>query len=138
VNYRAKIQEIMAHLQEEIGEVSSCLNDFENDEELKQDADRLFEFQHEIADVVTWIVAITLKIDYLLAAGANYLSRNNLVKDNKNLESALGKRSVGLSLPTIIWDVYKDPNDKLLWCPSCGKEICDQSNEKKNSIELDN
>jgi NTP pyrophosphatase (non-canonical NTP hydrolase) len=109
INFRTPIEVIVAHLQEEIGEVANCINEINDSQIFKKPKltrrekqvhkKHLRELEDEIADVVTWTVALTAKLDYLLSAGAIYILRSIDPKKGKKL---LKQRSVGIQLSEIV------------------------------------
>ncbi len=125
INFRTPIEIIMAHLQEEVGEVASVLNDFIDKPGARFSDQYRHKLEREIADVVTWLVALVLKLDYLLAAGAIYLIRTREIHNaTDKLADYLRKHSLGITLSHILWTHFQIPDGSTLWCPSCKARPC--------------
>jgi NTP pyrophosphatase (non-canonical NTP hydrolase) len=128
INFRTPLENIMAHLQEEVGEIANCLNDFKDKEFQKDfsfDKNRQ-KLELEIADVVTWIYALLIKLDYLLASGKIYIieSEGNSEKEEK-ISKLKKERRFGITLQSILWkNFHAFPNENVLWCPSCKDRPC--------------
>lgn len=124
INFRTPLEIIMAHLQEEVGEVASALNDIIDYPERRFSDEYRQKLEHEIADVVTWIVALVLKFDYLLTAGAVYQIRTGEIPDGGKLANYLEKHSLGITLSSVLWTRFQTPDGNALWCPNCKERPC--------------
>jgi NTP pyrophosphatase (non-canonical NTP hydrolase) len=125
INFRTPLEIIMAHLQEEVGEVASCLNNFTDKQEIIISDQHQSELEREIADVMTWLIALTLKLDYMLVGGAIYLIRTIQIPNSTNtLTKYLKTRSLGITLSDILWTQFQVPDGDTLWCPSCKERPC--------------
>ena len=122
----SSLESIAFHLLEEIGEVSDTLiriytyknSSLSHSEEYPQ---RISNLESELADVVSWIFALCLKVKYRWEA-------------YDELVTALFQRALAPRAPTIspgmnFWNIllrrYGCPDGKSLWCPICRNTICE-------------
>jgi NTP pyrophosphatase (non-canonical NTP hydrolase) len=127
INFRTPLEVIMAHLQEEVGEVATCLNSYWDRPPSTGEDKRKYnqELEFEIADIVTWTVALVLKLDYLLAAGKIYLLEAEQIPGGAEaILNCREKRSLGATLADILWRRFKMPDGDMLWCPRCEARPC--------------
>jgi NTP pyrophosphatase (non-canonical NTP hydrolase) len=122
INFRTPLEVIMSHLQEEVGEVATCLNDFKDKAKNIGPGKLQLELELEIADVMTWSLALFQKLDYLLGSGKIYLDskkrRISQVTERKR------RQSLGVTFPGILWEHFQRPDGNTLWCPRCEARPC--------------
>lgn len=106
---------IVAHFQEEIGEVAEDMNKIYNNRLLKDPAERTTttDLEDEIADAFTWMVAIYRKVDYILGGARHFLERQNQPMDG-------GTTSLGVPFEELIWRIYA-PDGLRMVDPTSGK-----------------
>lgn len=126
------LEQIAFHLLEEVGEVAAALQACYRSPVLDgvSQADaleaRLLDLEEELADVISWLFAIALKIRRLICGGAVPLL------DRLTPESSILKVCVDLdaatSLSEIVWARYGRTPDgeerEHLFCPACGDAPC--------------
>lgn len=127
--YRANIdiltlESLSFHLLEEVGEVSDALirvYTYKEKSNYSEDyPQRIANLESELADVVSWIFAICLKVKYLCYA-YDELARAAYPQP---VAPAPGVVSLGINFWEILWRRYGHPDGKSLWCPICGERIC--------------
>ena len=120
------LESIAFHLLEEVGEVSDALlrlYTYNLKKTPKPEAvylERLRNLQGEIADVISWIFAVCLKIKRM------YEIYDKLPKQVRRepFGRTFPEISRQISLPNVLWHRYGHPDNKSLYCPTCGNRIC--------------
>lgn len=144
VNFATPLDNIVAHFQEEVGEVAECINNLEdarNEGIGPRDTDAMQSWQEELelelADVFTWTTALLAKFDYMLGSANKYLALANAQNEDEAAKAAALPQSLGLTLPKILWTRYGipnvDPGEGLrLRCPRCTKTPCECRTRKSH------
>lgn len=142
VNFATPLDYIIAHFQEEVGEVAECINKLED---IRRRVDAVGEIDHakyelwkhelelELADIFTWAMALLFKFDYMLGAARLYQLQTDAIHqpevDLPPPRAFGGPQSIGLTLPRILWDRYGLPTAApeaglVLRCPRCQMTQC--------------
>lgn len=100
-NYDMPDVVIVAHFQEEIGEVAQDMNKIYNNLLLRHPDGKATtsDLEDEIADAFTWMVAIYRKVDYILGGARDILERRKDATDGRS-------SSLGVPFEELIWRVY--------------------------------
>lgn len=120
------LQSVAFHLLEEIGEISDALlrlYSYDLDktpDPVEHCLQRRRSLEGEIADAVSWIFAVSIRV-------------KRLYEIYDKLPDRLGHGPLPLSPPprasminfvNILWNQYGDKNTGFLYCPTCGKSRC--------------
>lgn len=143
VNFVMPLDYVIAHFQEEVGEVAECVNNLEDLMPKWREQPDLYrasleekkkELELELADAFSWTLALLLKLDYMFGSTQRYLAvagetGGASITEMDETFKALPQR-MGLTLPRVLWTRYgvpdADPAHGLqLRCPRCGKSQCD-------------
>lgn len=100
---------IVAHFQEEIGEVAEDMNKIYNNRLLRnsEDVTTTSDLEDEIADAFTWMVAIYRKVDYILGGARHFLERQKQAPDG-------GRASLGVPFEELIWRIYAADGSRMV------------------------
>ncbi len=118
---------IAFHLLEEIGEVSDALiRLYSYDINKTPDPVQIFEnrrahLESEIADVISWIFAVSIRVKLLFQVYDKLPRKVGL----EPFETASTHRAPQINFANILWNRYGDRNTGFLYCPTCGKGECD-------------
>ncbi|MBA7633754.1 hypothetical protein ES703_41325 [subsurface metagenome] len=121
------LESLTFHLLEEIGEVSDALirvYTYKKDSTppaAKLYPQRIANLENELADVVSWIFAICLKVKYLYEAYDELAQ----LPYRQAMAPTPSRLSGSINFWEILWRRYGHPNAKSLWCPVCGVRICE-------------
>lgn len=121
------LESIAFHLLEEVGEVSDALiRMYTYNTNRTPDPGQIFEsrrahLESEIADVVSWIFAVSIKVKLLFKIYDKLPSKVGL----EPFETTSTPRAQQINLANILWNRYGDRNTGFLYCPSCGRDECD-------------
>lgn len=125
------LEQIAFHLLEEVSEVATALADCYTLSPVDGLCDtdamqlRLMGLEEELADVLSWLFAVELKIRHVLCSSTlELMSGLELQSSIVNLRLNLRK---GTALSEIIRSKYARPGGMLLsdlWCPECQKATC--------------
>jgi NTP pyrophosphatase (non-canonical NTP hydrolase) len=135
-HYSLAVEAIAFHFMEEVGEVSTCIRNLkERKSDLsKNKSEQLTKaLENELADVISWIMSLILKLDYILGAGIIYrkILKNELNSEDKYIQT------LNLKLSKILWREFRHPKRKLLCCPTCKKRPCGCTVKSLLKNELD-
>jgi len=121
------LESIAFHLLEEVGEVFDALiRLYSYDISKTPDPAQIFEsrrahLESEIADVVSWIFAVSIKVKLLFQVYEKLPRKVGL----EPFETASTRRAPQINFANILWNRYGDRNTGFLYCPTCGKGECD-------------
>jgi NTP pyrophosphatase (non-canonical NTP hydrolase) len=126
-NYETlSLEPVAFHLLEEVGEVSNAIirlysyNLSKTPDPARFYLKRRLHLESEIADVVSWIFAVSIKVKLL------YQVYDKLPGVGLGpFQTPPTPRAPQISLANILWNQYGDRNNGLLHCPTCGKPQCD-------------
>jgi len=126
-NYETfSLESIAFHLLEEVGEVSDALirlysyNLSKTPNPAKFYESRRLHLESEIADVMSWIFAVSIKVKLLYQVYEKLPEGVGLGP----FQTAPSPRAPQINLANILWNRYGDKNTGLLYCPTCGKPQC--------------
>ena len=120
------LESIAFHLLEEVGEVSDALirlysyNISKTPDPAQIYNSRQAHLESEIADVVSWIFAVSIKVKLLFQVYDKLPREVGLGP----FETASTPRATRINLENILWSRYGDRNTELLYCPSCFQAQC--------------
>lgn len=120
------LEAIAFHLLEEVGEVSDALIRLysydlsKNPDPAQFYNSRRLHLESEIADVVSWIFAVSIKVKLLYGVYDKLPSRVG----PGPFQEPPPSRAPQVNLANIVWNQYGDKNNGLLYCPTCGKAQC--------------
>lgn len=125
-HYALPIDAIAFHFMEEVGEVSTCIRRLREREKgrplSEEEVNRLKNnLENEIADVISWIMSLLSKLDYMLGAGITYLRK---FKTSEGAEKKELLQTANLRLSSILWETYQTPDGNTLYCPVCKRRPC--------------
>lgn len=120
------LESIAFHLLEEVGEVSDALirlysyNISKTPDPAQIYDSRQAHLESEIADVVSWIFAVSIKVKLLFQVYDKLPREVGL----GSFETASTPRAPQINLANILWSRYGDRNTGLLYCPTCIEAQC--------------
>ena len=123
----SSLESVAFHLLEEVGEVSDALirvYTYKKDSNLPPSEEypqRIANLESELADVVSWIFAVCLKVKYLCHAYDELVKAAYL----QPVVPSPGAISPGINFWEILFRRYGLPDGKSLWCPICRNKICE-------------
>ena len=117
---------IAFHLLEEVGEVSNALirlytyTESSTSQPSELYLQRVGNLESELADVISWIFAVCLKVKYLCQAYDELAG----TAPKPPVIPSLPSLSQGVNFWEILWRRYGLLDGKSLWCPVCRNVIC--------------
>lgn len=133
------LEHMTFHLLEEVGEATQALKDWYTYDDAREPFSvelrerRKLLFLEELADVFSWLFAVTLKIEALFGRHADEYRAS--IRHSRAGES--DATAVNLSFATIIWAKYGRSSDGANWanliCPGCMAAPCNCSRDLKVS-----
>jgi NTP pyrophosphatase (non-canonical NTP hydrolase) len=120
------LESIAFHLLEEVGEVSDALirlysYNINKTPDPAQIYDiRRVHLESEIADVVSWIFAVSIKVKLLFQVYGKLVTKSGLVP----FETTPTPLAEQINFANILWSRYGDKNTGLLYCPTCSQAQC--------------
>jgi NTP pyrophosphatase (non-canonical NTP hydrolase) len=122
-HYSLPIEAIAFHFMEEVGEVSTCIRKLKEREPnlSRNKSDKLIkELEDELADVLSWIMSLIAKLDFILGAGRVY----EHMRKSESRSEARYHQTVNLKLSRLLWQEFRNPARKILSCSTCYRRPC--------------